>query len=226
MRKVLLFLASCCLVIPALAQVKSEVSVRTLQLGSGEMPEAWVNVSGEKEPVKVTWLGSQPTRPLNVIHNGSLDLLHYPNRSEENAKPELLRTVALPADSGEVLLLGMADGKAGKYVAIKDSFIDAKFNDWMAINTSGQTVAFIAGEDPKPVVLKAGASTIFHPKTEERTGVKFIAKAERKGEIITFYSTYLPAFSGQRTLIIFYHDGKRMRAKRIGDRFIQVETNE
>ncbi len=200
------------------------ISLRTLQLGGDEMPEALVRVAGEKEPVKLTWLASQPTEPIRAVHDGQLKLFRHTTDPEGKVALEILKSVKLPAGAKEVLLLGWAEGGDSRYVAMEDRFLNAKINDWMAINASINSVAILAGDDGKPVRLEPGTSVIFHPKIEENKGVKVLAQTLRKGEIKTFLSSYWPAFPGQRTLMIFYDDGDRMRARRIGDRFLRKEA--
>jgi len=223
MKHLRLLILFCSVVLNLNGQDESVVSLRALQLSGGQMPEAWVMVQDEDEPVELPWLGSQPTQPLNVLHDGSLKLWHYVTSRNGEKELALLHIVRLPPSAKEILLLGAADGDSGKYVAIEDSFMEAKYNDWLAINTSGETVAIRAGDKGKPVIIKGGSSAIFQPKIEEGKGVKILALIARNGKAEPFYSTYWPAFAGQRTMIIFYRDGDRMRARRIGDRFIREE---
>lgn len=201
----------------------STVSVRTLQLATGELPESWVRVADQKEPVKLTWLTSQPTEPLKVLHDGQLKLFRYTMGENGKMVMDDVRLVPLPAAATEILLLAsMSEGKA-KYVAIKDQFIQANFNDWIAINTSANPVALMAGGKSDPVRVDSGKSLVFQPKIEEGKGVEMTAKALYKGKLKTFLSTYWPAFPNQRTMIFFFDDGERMRAKRIGDRFTRKD---
>jgi hypothetical protein len=199
------------------------VSVRTLQLGDGDLPESWVRVANEKEPVKLGWLSSQPTEPLRVVHDGPLKLFRYAAGEDGKMVISDVRSIALPAGATEILLLAWADGGLGKYVAIQDQFLQAGFDDWIAINTSVNPVALRVGGKDKPVRIDAGKSLIFKPDIEEGKGVEMIAMAPRDGKLKTFLSTYWPAFPGQRTMIVFYGDGEKMRAKRIGDRFVRKE---
>lgn len=185
------------------------------------MPESLVRVAGAEEPVMLTWLTTQPTEPIQVVHDGQLKLFRQTQDPEGKIVLEITNTIVLPKSSNEVLLLGWADGEESKYVAIEDRFLSANFNDWLAINTSANDVAILAGDDGKPVRVDPGKSVIFHPRIEENKGVKVFAQTMRKGELKTFLSSYWPAFPKQRTVIIFYDDGDRMRAKRIGDRFLQ-----
>lgn len=197
-----------------------KISLRTLQLGGDEMPESLVQVAGAKEPVMLTWLTSQPNEPIEVVHDGQLKLFRQAQDPEGKTVLEIMKTIRLPTSAKEILLLGWADGEGSKYVAIEDQFLKATFKDWLAINTSANRVAVLAGDDGKPVRVEPGQSVIFHPKIEENKGVKILAQTMRKGELKTFLSSYWPAFPKQRTVIIFYDDGDRMRAKRIGDRFL------
>ncbi|MDX1680558.1 MAG: hypothetical protein R3242_07495 [Akkermansiaceae bacterium] len=206
------------------AQQKPVVSVRTLQLGGGEMPDVWVRAKDAEGPVKLEWLTSQPTRPVLVIHDGSIKVFRYALGEDGKPKADNIQDIPFPRGAKEVLLLGQfSDGKAS-YRAIKDRFLDAKFNDWMAINTSPKPVAMRIGpKDSKLLRVDPGKSLIFRPKIEENKGVEMMAMVEHKGEIKTFLSSYWPAFPKQRTVILFYQDGEKTRAKRIGDRFVELE---
>jgi len=211
------------LAVPAGAQEQT-VSVRTLQLGDGEMPESWVRVVNEKQPVKLGWLTSQPTQPLQVIHDGSLKLFRYSVSAEGKVTVDNVTAVSLPGGAREVLLLAWANDGQARYVAIPDQFLKADFNDWIAINTSGNPVALRAGDKGSKLVrVEAGKSVIFKPDIVEGKGVEMVAMASRNGELKTFLSSYWPAFAGQRTMIVFYDDGEKMRARRIGDRFLRLE---
>jgi hypothetical protein len=203
---------------------ESVVSLRTLLLSSGEMPESWVKVDGEPGWVQLPWSNVQPSVPLKTFHDGSLKLLRPVEAEDGEESFQIVRSVKLPPSAKEVLLLGMADDGESKYVAIRDVFLEAKFNDWMAINISDQNVSLKLGDKGDPLVIGAGTSLIFEPDIEELTGVKIIARALYKGKMRPFLSSYWPAFSGQRTMMIFYQDGKHLRAKRIGDRFIRPDS--
>ncbi len=209
------------LLVGSAAAQQASISLRTLQLGGGEMPESWVQVVGEKEPVKLTWLTSQPTEPLQVIHDGQLKLFRYAAGEDGKMVVDDIRAIPLPGGAAEVLLLVWANEGKGKYVAIKDHFLKAGFNDWIAINTSGNPVALRVGDKDKPLRIEPGKSLIFRPDIEEGKGAEMTAMAPRNGELKTFLSTYWPAFPGQRTMIVFYDDGEKMRARRIGDRFLR-----
>lgn len=202
---------------------EAAVSVRTLQLSAGELPESWVRVAGGKEPVKLTWLTTQPTEPLRVAHDGQLKLFRYSAGEDGKMVVDDVKAFPLPAGAMEVLLLGWVSEGKGKYVVLKDHFLQAKFDDWIAINTSAHPVAVRAGSKSDPVRVDPGKSVVFQPKIEEGKGVEMIAAAPYKGKTKTFLSTYWPAFAGQRTMIVFFDDGERMRAKRIGDRFVPKE---
>ena len=210
----------------ALAQ-DAQISLRTLQLDGDEMPESWVLTANEKgDLVTLAWLSSQPTAPVKVAHDGQLKLFRYTTNDKGEKVPEVAEIIKLPAAVKEVLLLGWIKDDKAEYVVIADKFLNAKFNDWMAINASENRTAVLAGDKGEPVLVEPGKSVIFQPDIQEGKGVKIIAKTQRKAELKTFLSSYWPAFPGQRTLIIFYDDGDRMRAKRIGDRFIAEQPKD
>lgn len=218
----LVFSISCMLAASLCAQ-DPKVSLRTMQLGGDEINGLYVKMADAREPALMTWLSTQPGEPIQVSHDGSLKL--YKQAADPAGKPvfEIAADIKLPVGEKEILLLAWeSDGKI-KYVAIRDQFLNAEFNDWMAINTSKNPVAILAGNDDKPIRVDAGSSVIFQPKIEEGKGVKVLAQAAREGEVKPFLSSYWPAFKGQRTMIIFYDDGEKMRAKRIGDRFLKKE---
>lgn len=202
----------------------AELSLRALQLGGGQMPDVWVLGAKEKKPVKVKWLTSQPTQPLRIIHDGTIRFFKYSVNAEGKAVIDDVQNIAFPSGAKEVLLMGQVkDGKAS-YVAIEDRFLNAKFNDWIAINTSANPVALQCGDDEKKLLrIDGGKSLIFQPDIVENKGVEIVAKTQRDGEIKTFLSSYWPAFPNQRTMIIFYDDGEKMRGRRIGDRFVKHE---
>ncbi len=210
------------------AQEASVVSVRTMQLGGDGMPELFVRVANEKEPVKLSWLTTQPTEPMQVLHDGNLKLLSQAPNAEGKMITQVAKSMVLPPSSKEVLLLAWNDGSEVKYVMIQDQFLNAKFNDWLVINASVSPVALKVGDDQKPIRVDAGKSLVFSPKIVEGKGVEVIAQTLRKGEMKTFLSSYWPAFAKQRTMIIFYDDGEKMRARRISDRFLvkKEETKE
>ena len=207
----------------ASAQDKT-ISLRTLQLGGDEMPDSLVRVPDAQEPVALTWLTSQPNEPIEAVHDGELKLFRRTQNPEGETVLEIFQSVSIPNAAKEILLLGWADGEESKYVAIEDRFLNARINDWLAINTSANDVAILAGDDGNPIRVNPGKSVIFRPKIEEGKGVKVFAQTKRRGELKTFLSSYWPAFPNQRTVIIFYDDGDRMRAKRIGDRFLQKKA--
>lgn len=222
-----LFLILCGCLWVGTAQGQQSISLRTLQLGGGEMPEAWVRVAKQEGPVRVSWLTRQPTEPLQALHQGSLKLLSFVTNTEGKRVVSEVTTVALPAGAREILLLGALNGKQAKYIAIEDRFLGARFNDWIAINTSATPVALKVGKkSSKPIRIEPGKSIIFKPDIEENKGVEMVAMAPRDDELKTFLSTYWPAFPGQRTMIVFYQDGERMRARRIGDRFLRKNEQE
>lgn len=199
------------------------ISLRTLQLGEGEMPVAFVRVAGEKEPVMLSWLNTQPNEPINVIQAGELILFRQTQNPKGETVMEIMNTIQLPKSAKEILLLGLGGGKDTRYIAIEDKFLNAAFDDWLAINASVNDVAILAGDDGKPVRIDPGKSLIFRPNIEQGKGVKIIGQTMRNEKLKTFLSSYWPSFPGQRTLMIFYDDGDRMRAKRIGDRFLVKE---
>jgi len=202
---------------------ESVVSLRTLLLG-GEISESWVRVAGagNSRLVKLPWPENQPSEPLKVIHDGSLKIFRsVKGAAGGKADGEVPHDVDLPDKAKEVLLLGMVDAGKIRFVAIEDTFMEAKFNDWLAINVSEQPVEITVGNMENPVRIDAGASITFQPGMEEGKGGKVNAQFMYRGEMRTFLSTYWAAVSGERAIIIFIQYGERIRVHRIGDKFIR-----
>jgi len=222
MNKVFVSTLFCCWAAGALAQ-NSVLSLRTILLDGSKMPESYIRVVDEDgiSLEKVPWPDTQPSEPLRVMHDGTLKLLRSSKDPDGKEVLEVLREIKLPGSAEEVLLLGTSDSGEDHYVAIEDIFLKAKFNDWLAVNSGPQPVILMVGDKGKPIKVEAESSRIFRPQIEELTGVKIIAQAEYRGEMRTFLSTYWPAFSKQRTMVIFFRDGERMRGRRISDRFIR-----
>jgi hypothetical protein len=199
----------------------SVVSLRTLWLGDGEIPDSWIFVEGASTLKQLEWPVTQPSQALPVIHDGRLKLFGSPNVPDGEKNPEPQHSVDFPPSAKEVLLVGMSEADKNTFVAFEDVFREAKYNDWLVVNVSEEAIELTVGEMDAPMRLEAGTSAIFQPTMEKGKGGKVNARFMYRGAMRTFLSTYWPAVDGQRSLVIIYQDGKRVRARRIGERLHQ-----
>lgn len=96
----------------------------------------------------------------------------------------------LPPQAAGILLLSWKDVENARFVAIKDEFAKALYNDWLLINASVHPVTFKAGDTATPLLLKPGVSTTHRINAAKGEGVEITAQAALKGKVRTFYSTF------------------------------------
>ena len=198
-----------------------KISVRTLAMTSKEMPEFYFRTDDKEEPLAVVeWPTRQPSERVVALRDGSLPL--YTRELDDEGKESLsvAKTIKIPNGASQILLFGWSDGEKTRYHAIEDDILGAKFNDWMLINFSSKDIAFRVGDESLPVKINSGASKLYRIAVPKNKGATVVGQAPIKDEVKTFYSTYLPVKEGQRTLMIFADDGKKIRTKRIVDTLI------
>lgn len=200
------------LAVPSTAQ---NIAIRTLALRAGDLPQ--LHVKSEKQHLPLVFSATQPSEPLDALAANPLPLY----RSETDAKGQqsfvVSYKVPLPAGAQGILLLGWTTGRETRYVAIKDDFASARYNDWLLINASSKPIAFQMGDANKPLLLKPGV-TATHRITETKgVGIPVLAQAPFDGKPKTFYSTYWPVYPDRRSLVLFVDDGRKIVVKRISD---------
>lgn len=202
--------------LPVLAQT---IEVRTLALRSGEMPE--VHLKGEKDYQALRFSSVQPAEAVRALAANPLPL--FVRGMDEKGKPSFVISgqVKLPADAKGILLLGWIEGKEPRYIAIKDDFAAARFNDWLLINASSKPVALKVGDIAKPLLLKPGVAATHRIDAPAGQGAAVIAQAPVDGESKVFYSTYWPVQNGKRAVVLFVDDGRGIAVKRIMDRLAE-----
>lgn len=213
------------MLIPAALRAQ-QVSVRSMGLAAGEMPELFFKTEGEAKLTPVEWSTRQPSRAVIALHDGSLPLFRNETDEKGETKTVLSERVKLPADAKEIILFGWLDKDKLRLHAIPDNFLKAKHNDWLLINLSAKDIDFIVGKDSKPIRLASTQSRFYHIEVAENTGASVIGRAQIRGELKYFYSTYLPVKSGDRTIMLFSDDGDKIRTKPIYDKFNRREVEE
>ncbi len=190
------------------------LSVRTLAVEDGKIPEWYVAVGNQKfEPLK--WSNKQPSAA--IMAQADRELILYSKEGEAEFK--LAKKVAIPEAATEVLLLAWPidnDEQAG-LLAIADNFKKAKYNDWLVINRSDQAVTLRYGKDNDPISLESGETKTYQITGEIGKGGEVIAETMMKGEMKKIYSTFWAASDKQRSLVLFYSKDDRTKVQRIID---------
>ena len=216
MNRTISSLAACfvCLVCSSLLSAQT-IGIRTLAMRAGAMPE--VHVRDAKGHLPLRFSPVQPSEVVGALTANPLPLY----RRETDAKGKegfvVSQQVKLPDGANGILLLGWADGGKTRYVAIKDDFSAARYNDWLLINASTRPVAFRVGDSGKPILLKPGVSTTHRIPVAEGEGATVLAQAPLDGKDKVFYSTYWPVYAGKRSIVLFVDDGPKILVKRISD---------
>jgi hypothetical protein len=211
---------------------QTKVNLRTLALQSGEMPEWYVEAvqeksAGKTELTELAWSSKQPSASITVTVEEQLFIYSKAVDERGNEAPRLVRRVTLPEGASEVLLVALiADDSRIGLRAVTDTFMEAGFNDWMVINLARQGVALRFGKDSKPIIVNPGGIEKYTIPAESGTGIQLLAKAQLHGELKTIYSTYWPVFGGQRSIVIFFNLGDRIRARRVIDPFRGEKDNQ
>ena len=150
------------------------ISVRTLALRTGDMPEVYLKDAKEYHALRFSAV--QPGEPVRALAANPLPLY----RSEMDAKGDQAFVVAdkvkIPAGAKGILLLGWTTGDEVRYVAIKDDFASARYNDWLLINASTRPVAFKVGRNREAGHAQAGTSAT-HRITVAGEGAAVLAQA-------------------------------------------------
>jgi hypothetical protein len=180
------------------------------------MPEVYLK--GPDEYVALEFSAVQPAAAIRAVAVNPLPL--YTSEMNDKGQQAFVagHKVKIPAGSGGILLLGWTDGGQSRYVAIKDNFGSARYNDWLLINAASRPVAFMVGENAKAVVVKPGTSTTHRISARKGEGAAVLAQAPFDGEARTFFSTYWPVYDNRRSVVLFIDDGERIRVKRISDK--------
>jgi len=203
---------------PASAQT---ISVRTLALRSGEMPEVYLK--GPEEYFPLQFSAAQPSQPVRALAANPLPL--YTSKMDDEGDQAFVAAhkLKIPAGAKGILLVAWNTGDEARYVAIKDDFGSARYNDWLLINAATRPVAFMVGKSAKAMVVAPGTSTTHRISAKKGEGAAVLAQAPIDGEAKTFYSTYWPVYADKRTVVLFVDDGPKIRVKRISDKLPPVK---
>jgi len=195
-----------------------ELSLRTLALDKGGMPEWHVQVADGKFE-KLDWPASQPSAPIRVQADRELQLFSPGTDGEGSPEFKPVQKVAVPEGARELLLLGSPAPGEGQpeLVAVTDNYLTAGFRDWLVINRSEQQVTLRFGKGHDPIELEAGESGIYRIEGEPDKGGEAVAQAMTRGEVRKIYSTFWSASDKQRSLVLFTNHDGRVKLRRIID---------
>ncbi len=217
MRKLFILLLFVPYLCGQLAQAQArEIGVRGLALQRGEsMPERYVKVKGGHE--FVYFLSSQPVKLIKAIVETELFLYEKKLNDEGEEIYVIAERIKLPSGARGVLVLGWKGKEKFQYLAIKDHFSDAKYNDWLMINTTSKPLAIQVGKKKKPFILKEKRETVCKIDSPEEVGAAVLGRVNIEGEVKTFYSTYWPIRKGERSIVVFVEKGERIITRKISD---------
>lgn len=198
------------------------INVRALALRAGELPEVYLKVGEGYEELHFSAV--QPSSTLRALSTDSLSLYKLEQDADGNEEYVIVDKLKVPASAKGVLLLGWKSEGDVRYLAIEDDFSAARFDDWLLINTSKKSVAFMVEKKGTPVTLKAGSTVTYRlNNVKEGKGASIMAQAMFDGEVKLFFSTYWALSPGKRSVVIFLDDGRKIRVKRISDKLVVEE---
>jgi hypothetical protein len=201
------------------------IGVRGLALERNPaMPERYVKVKGGHEFVH--FLSSQPVVLIKAIVE--TDLFLYEKKLNDKGEEiyVIAETIKLPAGARGVLVIGWKGKEKFEYLAIKDHFSDAKYNDWLMINTTSKPLAIQVGKKKKPFTLKPKRETVCKIDSPEEVGAAVLGLVKLEGEVKTFYSTYWPIRKGERSILVFVEKGDRIITRKISDSLFKPKVEE
>lgn len=210
---------TCYATLNAQAQKPQKISVRTMALGTAEMPKLYFRTKGEEKLTPVHWSKRQPSRTVDALYEGSLPLYRLEKGEDGKSIPVVARRVKLPQGAREILLFGWQSKDKLKLVAIGDNFLSAKHSDWMLINLSSKSIDFLVGRESKPIRVDSGQTKPYQIKVDQDKGAAVYGKANIRGQEQIFYSTFLPIRSQRRTILIFSDNGDKIRTTPVADLF-------
>ena len=219
MHRLLVYLTTLFLSLVSTGFSESAVSVRTLAVGGDPMPELFIQT--REGYVPLIFSPVQPGHVGTVTAARTLPVFRKSDSSD--AGFEVLQHLKLPREAKGILVLGWKSKESTKLVAVSDELSKAGYSDWLMINASSRAIAFKAGDVAKPLLLKAGVSCTHRVAAEKGEGVAVSAGALLKGRSRVFYSTFWPAFSDKRNVVVFVDDGERILVKRISDELPRKE---
>lgn len=211
MKRILAFL-----LLAAVSVSAAPVKIRALALGSGEFPECFVKEGSKFVPIRFS--KTQPSPMVKATLVSPLPIFIPTPDGEGDAEYSVAAKATLPAGAESVLLLGTMSGKEVKLVALKDDILSAGSKDWMLVNATTKPIAFQAGDDESPVLIKPGSSESHRITAEDGKGTAVSAQAKFGEKVKTIYSTYWPVFPDKRSLVLFVEIDGKIKVKRISDK--------
>lgn len=201
------------------------VSIRTLALGPGiTKSENYVKTSEGYE--LLVFLSRHPGQLIDTQPDEA-GLPIFKKAIEAGQEIfAVANRIKLPGGASSVLLLGWGNPGNERYLPVDDKFMNAGYNDWLMINTTPKPIGFRIGKDEKPFFIKPNEINTFKVASQEDKGAAVLGRAEMNGEIRTFYSTYWPIRSGERSIVIFVEDNDRIRVKKISDALLKEKERE
>jgi hypothetical protein len=196
----------------------SRLSVRTLAVQEGGMPEWYVASEGETRK-ELEWPVEQPSAAVLTTAGTELLLLSKETNANGEVEFKAARKLTVPEGRNDVLLVAWPDDEDPKVglMLVADDVKQAMFNDWLVINTSKQVVTLRYGTKSEPIQLEPHESKAYRIDAEHNQGGAVSAQMMKKGERKPIYSTYWAAPQNQRSLVVFHDKDSRVKPHRVID---------
>lgn len=200
------------------------LSIRTLAVGNGAMP-IWHLAADKDTFAELQWSVEQPSDSVTITTGR--ELLLYSKEIVADGKEEykVARKLAIPETAKEILLVGwpVEGEQKAELMVVADNLKKAGSHDWLAINTSKQVVTLRFGVNVDALQLESMEAKPYHVHLEPKQGSAVQAQMRVRDKWRTIYSTYWAAPDKQRSLVLFYDNGKRVKLHRVVDVFESAE---
>lgn len=211
-----------CLALPLFTLLHAEYSdighidVRALALDTAdEIPERYLKTQTGYEVLEIS--SRQPRVAIQTLADGQLSLYEKSLGSDGEPTFHVADQVPFKAEAMSVLLLVWSGANKTFYRAVADNFAEASYNDWLLINMTSRPVEFQIGEETKMFEIKPNSSRACKLSLPKGTSAAVIGRSKWEDRTETFYSTYLPIRSNERSIIIIMENDSRIRVKKVSD---------
>ena len=193
-----------------------DVGVRALALDRTlELPERYLKTAEGFELLPIS--NRQPGERIETRSAGRIALYRKSVGEHDEEAFDLAEQVVVPEGAKSILLLVWQTQEGIRFLPVDDNFAGAGYDDWLMINTTSKAIGFRIGEATDPFFLKPNSIETCKIAAPKDAGTPVIGRIRSNGKIKTFYSTYWPVRSGERSLVLFVEQNNRIRVEKISD---------
>lgn len=206
-------------------QTTAKVGIRTLALDPS-ISNAEKYVKTEEGYELLVFLSRHPGELIDAqIGENILPVFEKVQVPGKGLTFQVAHQIKLPGEAKTVLLLGWGSAGNERFLPVNDKILDANYNNWLMINTTSKTVGFQIGKGEKPFVLDPNSIDIRKVTTPANEGAAVLGRARLDDKVKTFYSTYWPIRSGERSIVIFVEQNDRIRVRKISDALLDKKPD-